>query len=201
MKNLDFLPARFHQAVRRRQLNRKNTLLSIVLAIGLVGLYTMNDSRLRSAQAALQTLQADDALRAQQRARLEVLTVRKQILSQREAVIADLDDDAPCDAVLAEISRLLSDEMAVRSLSLEIQTIVPEGKEEIDPVRDRGPTRLVLRGEARSDVQVGIFVGKLSACPLFDELQLKFLRAAESSGALERAFELAFTVKRVALDR
>jgi hypothetical protein len=91
--------------------------------------------------------------------------------------------------------------MAVRSLSLEIQPVVPEGAEEIDPVLDRGPTRLVLRGEASSDIQVGIFVGKLSACQLFDDVQLKFSREAESPGALDRAFELAFTVKRIALDR
>jgi len=201
VKNIDFLPASFHEAVRRRCLNRRNTLLSMALATGLIGLHVTNDSRLRTAKAALQTLQADDALHEQQQARMEVLTIRKRILSQRQALISELDDDASCDAILAEITRLLSDEMAVRSLFLEIQPIVPGGDEEIDPVRDRGPTQLVLKGEAGSDVQIGIFIGKLSACQLFDEVQLKFSRAAALPGSLDREFELAFTVKRIALDR
>jgi hypothetical protein len=201
VKDLDFLPASFHVAARQRQMNRRNTALSICVAIALLSLHFVNESRLRAAQAALQTLQSDSIARENQAARLEVLTVRKQVLSQRQGVIDELDDDAPLDIVLAEIARMLSKQMKVQSLILEVQPFVTDGKRTVDRTVTRGPTRIMMQGEARSDVEVGILVGKLSACQLFEDVRLKFSRAAGTSSVLEREFEVTFGVKRVALNR
>jgi hypothetical protein len=201
VKDLDFLPASFHMAAQRRQMNRRNTVLSICVAMGLLGLHWVNESRLRTAQAALQNLQSDSILRENQAARLEVLTVRKHVLCQRQSMIDQLDDDAPLDIVLAEITRMLSKQMQVHSLILAVQPVVPESKHTVDPIVTRGPTQITMRGEAQSDVQVGILVGKLSACQLFEDVRLKFSRAADSGSVLGREFELTFGLKRIALNR
>jgi hypothetical protein len=57
----------------------------------------------------------------------------------------------------------------------------------------------VLQGVAPNDVEVGTFFGRLSSCPLLEEVRLSYSREAEKSGRSMREFELKFSIRRVSL--
>jgi len=69
----------------------------------------------------------------------------------------------------------------------------------VDALLDRGRTEVVLRAVAATDVEIGIFFGKLTASPLFDDIRLGFSREMERAGRAMREFELKIAVKRVTL--
>jgi hypothetical protein len=201
MKEVDFLPESFHQARIRRRLVRRNVVYSLVLLVGFASLHLVKASQLRSAHAALTDLSAGDQPRSLLRGRLRVLQNRKRALQDRLDLVNRLDDDAPLDVAVAEITAQMSDSMAIRSLLVE--TTAPDGvdADKCDPLLDRGPTRVVLDGVAVDDVQVGSLWGRLDASPLFDRVKLSFCDGAEEAGRRMRKFQLVFDVRRVALSR
>ncbi len=197
MKELDFLPRDFHEARRRRYLMRRNTLYLIALGIALGCLHFVNGSQLRSAKASLDAFHAGDHERNLQRNRLRELRAGKQGLEARLGLLSRLDDDAPLDIVVAQITRYMNDSMAIRSLVVESTPLENADPEASDPLLDRGPTQVVLGGIAATDVEVGIFFGRVAECALFDDVKLSFSRKIEEAGRQMCEFELIFKVRRV----
>lgn len=202
MKDIDFLPLKYHETVHRRRENRKNALLCALLVMAFGGLHLMNASRIRTTEAALNVLRAGDQSRYAEIQRLRELQTRRQTLQEQEALLERLDDDAPVDAVLAELTRLMPKGMRVKALSIKVEPVqVVDPKTAPDPVLDRDATRGSLTGLAVSDVEVGIFFGKLSASPLFGEVSLAFSRDAGPQHPGAREFELGFRVLRVTVSK
>jgi hypothetical protein len=199
MKDLDFLPASFHAARRRRRQRRRNILYVATVIVSLVGLHGINEIRIRAAEASLARLDAASTSLDPKRQQLAGLRARHQVLDHRMTLISRLDDDAPINAVLAEITRYMNEAMALRSVSIE--STVPKAPKggSADPVLDRGPTRVVLQGVAAHDVQIGQFWGQLRQSPLFAEVELSYTRKTQEQGRQMREFELACTLKRVTL--
>jgi hypothetical protein len=56
MKELDFLPLSFHQAIARRREHRRNMALSVALVLAMGVLHVVNNQRINSAQASLAAL-------------------------------------------------------------------------------------------------------------------------------------------------
>jgi Tfp pilus assembly protein PilN len=185
VKEIDFLPQRWRDAQRHRRQNRRNAFWLILMAAALGILYFSNATRIRAVAAVAERPEAVS---------LEALVNRKAELEARRAVLrskgdvcSHLDDAAPPDALLAEITRLLSRSMALRALTLE--TIVsPVGSE---------VTQVSLEGVAATDVDVGIFFERLASSPLFDQVEMKYSKQDHASGRLVRAFSFRFEVNRV----
>ena len=199
MKELDFLPKSFHDAARRRMRNRTNLILSAAEAGSWATLCVFNATRLRSAQAALNVLKSTEDARFAQQVRLDVLQERRDTFQKNAALIERLDDDAPLHVVLAEITRLMTDSMQVRSIELSVEPLAGDGKTPVDPLMDRESTAATLRGLAKSDVDVGIFFGRLSESPIFDNAALGFSRGQGDGLDGAREFELSFRVRRVSI--
>jgi hypothetical protein len=208
MKELDFLPQSFHEAIRRRWRNRRNLLYTLAVVTGLAVVHGLTQSEIRSAEAALNTFHEGAGLRGSQRARLIALQQVKIGLQSKADLLNQLEDDAPIDAVIAEIDRLMESNMALRDVS--IRTVSPP--EPVTPrtpaagtsprvgqETQRGRLEAVLKGVAANDVQVGTFFGRLSSCPLLEEVRLSYSREAQQSGRSMREFELKFAIRRVAL--
>jgi hypothetical protein len=186
----------------------------MVLVAAFGGLHLLNETRLRSVQAALTVLRSGDESRQRMQSRLDGLSGEKTRLDHRAQLVSLLDDDAPMDAVLAEITRLMTESMRISSLLVKTDPPAfdsgaaashnpnaPGLPAVPDPVLARGPTRVTLLGLAASDVEVGVFFGKLSASPLFADLTLAYSRQADGPGTRGlRQFELSFRVRRVVVN-
>ena len=109
MKELDFLPQTYRDAVRRRRQTRRNLYYGLALAFALVGLHVSNASRIRSAEATLTALLFDGGTWESARGQVMALEARKALLQRRAALINELEDDAPLDAIIGEIAPLLSE--------------------------------------------------------------------------------------------
>ncbi len=199
MKEIDFLPQWHRDTVRYRQLARRNVCLAVLMVAALSCLHLSNASGIRSASAALAALDLGQQESMQNQARLTSLQIRKERLQEQSKVIGRLEDDAPLDAVIGEISHLLGDSMAIRGITLETAPQpVPEPQDETpDPVFERRTTRVTVAGMAATDLDVGIFYGKLTSCPLFGDVEMLYSRQKVDSGRQVRLFELSFTVQPV----
>lgn len=199
MKDIDFLPQVFHAAMRRRRQFRRNSVYALALIGAMSVLHSVSTARLRTAEAALAIVQTGDAERLALQARIDGLEARCQTLRKQVGLLAVLDDDAPLDAILGEITRRMTRSMSLRGLTLQsvraaLATEVPAGT---TPAQ-KG-TELTIRAVAASDVEVGVFFGKLSSCPLFDEVRLSYSKEVEFQGRLMREFELKLVVRPVQL--
>ena len=204
MKDLDFLPRQYRDARRRQRRRRSNLRYSLVLAMALLGLHVANASRIRSAEAALGALVADGGVWESARAQVTSFQARKDIRETQGALVSALEDNAPVDSVIAEITALLSKSMAIRSLVVQVvPTDAAARKDGPSPAGEPGPgrTRVQLVGVAANDVEVGVFFGRLSACPLFEEVTMTFCHETQVAERPMREFELKFAVKRVELER
>ncbi len=204
MKEIDFLPASFHQARIRRIRTQRNLRFSLVLIAAFGALHLAGATRLRGLETALASYQAGEGDRLCQQARLASLRARRQNVARESALVSQLDDDVPLDAMVAEIHRLMTDSMALRSLEVVRSAAPPEKgpdgtEKKPDPVLSHGPTSASLTGVAASDVEVGMFYGRLASCLLFGDVRLSFSREVEQSGRQMREFEIRMAVRRVAL--
>jgi len=195
MKEIDFLPADFHEALRGRRQTRRNTLYLIALVLALGCLHLVNDTRLRAAEACLSALRSTGVEKRVQRDRLAGLRRARQSLERRRDLIGRLDDGRPVDAVIAEVSRLTSGSAAVRSLLIEAGTGEARVKEEADPVFAYGRLEVVLVGAAATEVDVGILWGRLLESPLFEQITLGFSRQRREGGGQPFEFEFRFAVR------
>ena len=203
MKELSFLPRRYAERARQRRRNRRNLCLTLAMTGALGMLHVVNGSRIQVASAALQAL--DDGRREQSsaRARLHALRRLREEQQDRARLTSRLDDSAPVEGVGGEITRLLGASMAIRGLELVTEPaparqddgLEPAG--DPDPVMDRGLTKVTIQGVAPTDIDVGIFMGQLTASPLFDQVELHESVQDELFGRHVRAFEFSFVVRRV----
>lgn len=203
MKEIDFLPQSYHEANRRRNHNRRNLLYCFAVFTILAVMHGLTASQIRSAEAALNVMRSGANLRGTQRARIDGLKRIRSVLQSNAEVVNELVDDAPMDAVIAEINRLMGPTTAFRSVSIrpvsEPDAPSKSEKKEIDPVRQHGRTEGVLVGVAANDVEVGTFFGRLSSCPLLNDVRLSYSHETELSGRSMREFELKFAIRRVAM--
>ena len=189
MKELDFLPQSFHEAVRQRRQFRRNILFSIGLLIALGSLHVVNQKRIRTAEACLSTLCSGSGSFQNARQLIDSLRIRKDVLAERAALLNRLEDGAPLDAIMGEISRLMGDPMAIRTLQIETERPADDhagagnlqgGKTTNDQtpqpsaVPRPGATKVQLTAVAANDMEIGVFLGRLSTCPLFEDIRMAF---------------------------
>jgi hypothetical protein len=63
-----------------------------------------------------------------------------------------------------------------------------------------GPIEVRLTAVAADDMEIGIFIGRLSTCPLFEDIRMVFSQETQDEQQPMREFQLTFTVKRVEIE-
>ncbi|MBS3735088.1 MAG: PilN domain-containing protein [Phycisphaerae bacterium] len=202
MANVDFLPKRvLLQRARRARLVRQGFLLCVCL-VALTGLAFVRQGRVRQA-----------------RAEKEIWTERSENVRQQVALRRDLEREQAELALKKKIHEQLGTRIGARDLLAELSRLLPPTMsltalefEQIDAQREtrrhagrtprnggdgealRASLRLVIRGLAPNDVDVANFIGRLSACPLFTEVQMGYTRTVEFRNREAREFEASFSV-------
>lgn len=205
MKNVDLLPQRYVDRLTRRRYRRRNLLWSLTVLGALGLLYLMTDARIRAASARLAEYQEEQELQERTQTRWEALRYRKAELQRQSDVIDRVDDDAPVDLVMAELSGFLNEAMAIRAIELErveddtahLAALAEQDASE----STRTVTRVRLEGVAPSDVDIGMFYGKLSASPLFEKVELRYTRERVEANRVMRAFEVCFRIVAINVSR
>lgn len=204
---IDFLPERLKtQRLRRRRILRQAGLLSLAAA-GVVVWACFSDGRVATAQARLDMLR-DRCGNAQkllaQRADLQ----RQQAeLLIKERISQRLGSRADALEVMSELERLLPPQVSLINLSLDaVQVSVPV----VAPVVRGGPVRaeglprestvrrlrLVITGIAPSDVDVANFIAQLPTSPLFEDVNMGYVRSLVLQNCRAREFQVSCHVVR-----
>lgn len=212
MKEIDFLPHSYHQAVRRRTERRRNLLMCVGLALAMICLHGLNVTRIRSAEAALSAMRNGSGAWQSAQARLSALEKQKASLRERLDLISRLEDAAPLNAAIGEIAGLMTGSMAIRELSVETASPDAAGRSSVPlspqtaaqtggvvkaGISSPTETRVRMTGVAATDVEVGIFLGKMGACPLFSNVTLGYSREERAAGRKMREFEVSCTIRPV----
>jgi Tfp pilus assembly protein PilN len=148
----------------------------------------------------------------QQIERLKDLEARKAGLVRKVELSADLLERVPRSHILARLTKALPSDTSLQVLVLstvdvEVPVTKPpatNGKEEKAPIAKSSKSKRVEKirrqeiqfrvdGLAATDVQVAEYIARLSADPLFEEVNLKFSEEFPyAPGVTMRRFELTF---------
>lgn len=203
MERVNFLPERIRtRRARRKSLLRQGYLFVVVLAaMGMLSYVLQGDIREARAEARrLEVRSTDLARQLAQRATLEAercdLLIKKRIDDRLGSRVSAL-------AVLAGLSRLVPETIALMELSLDNMTVtVPVGAARApagpgataaQTVRDQQKTitrvRLVVTGIAPTDVDVASFIGQISAADLFEDVNIGYVKTVPFRGRTARQFQ------------
>ncbi len=205
MSEIEFLPERVRrQRQRQRRLLRAGCLLG-ACAAAMAALTYVRQGRIAEARADCAAL-SDRAANVRHQARmLEPLQRQVADLMVRKRIDAELGSRTGCTAVLAELCRLMPENVVL--VSLELRPV--EARPAADASGDRRHRssraavavaaeggggvlrrqRLVLTGMAPTDVDVANFIGQLSASCLFQDVNLGYARPAAYRGRSAREFQ------------
>jgi Tfp pilus assembly protein PilN len=204
---IDFLPDRLRERrIRARQLCRQTGLLLLAGAL-LAAWICFSQRNVSQAQAELETLKARSANVQRVLAQREELQKQQADLLLKEQISDRLGSRAGALDVLAELERLLPTGVSLTSLNLDgVQLTLGT-----ELVRDRGPARpvglpprestvnrlqLVLTGIAPGDVEVASFIGQMTASPLFEDVNMGYIRGQVVQGRRAREFQVSCHVVR-----
>jgi len=206
MNEVDFLPESIRQQrAHHKQIVRQSYLLvACVLAMGLLAY--VRQGRVDVARAEVATLSARAENLGRQIAMIPPLERQMAHLMIKKQINEELGSRTDCAAVLAELCRLMPENMAL--LSLELKTVdvrVPA----VRPARQSSRTaaaagmgrssksaaeivrrvRLHVTGIAPTDVDVADFIGQLSTSCLFEQVQMGYSKTKAFRGRSSREFQ------------
>ena len=206
MQHVDFLPERIKaQRRRRRRIAKQTYMLTICLAgLAMLG-YTRNGriGIVRAEMAQLGAREADNSLQLQRR---EDLEREKAGLYVIQRIDEQLGSRLSTFMMLSELQRLIHEPMTLTQLSVETMdvSVAAGGSAGINgSYRPRvaglpGPSgatvkrvRLTLTGLAREDMDVADFIGQMSACPLFRDVNMGYSRNVKIKDRTARQFQLS----------
>ncbi len=210
MQDVDFLPdeIRHSREHRRRLLSQCNLL--VICALALLALAGLRHERLRQARAELGVLTERTERASEQLDLLAELRQKQSELKLKRQVAADMGSSVEALDVLAVITDLAPEAVAMRSLRLETvelrqQARPDEGGDQSAPRVAMGSEpetatvrRLQLRmtGIAPSDVEVANFIAALATNPLLEDITMGYARDVEFRGRRAREFQVSCYVVR-----
>lgn len=197
MLKVDFLPERIRTQRERRAALSRQVVLMGVCVLGLVVLGFARQGRLQMAQAQMRVLRektADVERQLAYRIKLEEqqadLLVKKRITDEVGSRVNTLD-------ILAALQQVLPPSIFMTSLSME----TVETTQDVAPVASKDPKRkekakpivtkriqLVFTGVASNDVDVANVIAQLSACKLFEDVNMVYVRKSDFRGQSVREF-------------
>jgi Tfp pilus assembly protein PilN len=195
MRPVEFLPERIRfQRARRRRLTRQGCLLGACI-LAMAALTAIRQGRIASAKADLVTLESRLVNTQGQLAMIAPLEQQMADLLIKKRIDEELGSRTDCTAVLAELCHLMPANLSL--VALELKTVdVGEGAAHAGAAAPAGPgsdnprrVRLVITGMAPSDVDVANFIGQMSASPLFDEVNMGYVKTVPYRGRSGREFQ------------
>ena len=206
MTPLEFLPERIRtQRQRRARLVRRGYLLALCV-LAMVGLSYARHGRLNQARG--QLVQFTDRAEDMQRqvAKIQPLEQQMADLLIKKRIDEELGSRTDCTAVLSELCRLLPPNMSL--ISVELRTVeIPLDRKSGAPAVNTGTSprlagapvkspemmlrrvRLMITGLAPTDVDVANFIGQMSACPLFEDVNMGYAKGVTFRNRSAREFQ------------
>jgi Tfp pilus assembly protein PilN len=211
MQSVDFLPddIRQRRERRRRLVNQVNLLAICALALALLAV--LRQDRIQEARGQLAMLTERTGRAAEQINLLDELHRQQSELALKKQVDEDMGSCVSALDVLAVVTHLTPENVALRSLELETVEVVEEPAEqggtnesdkpqvalgaEREPVKVR---RLQLRitGLAPSDVDVANFIASLAGNPLLEDITMGYARDVKFRQRRAREFLVSCYVVR-----
>ncbi len=212
MNTIDFLPERIrHQRSRRAALQRQAVLLGLVA--GLLGLWAWaNQGRIDQAEAHCQALAGSRQAVQNQIALIPDYQRQLEAGQVKVRISRELGSRLDLQAVLAELSRLLPPSAALTGLecrTVEV-SLRPTASMLTGGARAasaggltlKAPTearvKLLITGICPTDVDVANFIGQLSACPLFEDVNMGYAKTemVDQKQRKARSFEVSCLLAR-----
>ncbi len=203
MREVEFLPERIrHQRFRRRRLVRQGYLLAVcVLLMGVLSYF--NNVRVTQAQAELGTLEEHSSYLSGQIEKIPPLERELAELLIKKRIESELGSRTDCTAVLAELCRIMPENMAMVSLdlkSMDVRVKIPAGSGANQSARASAGgaarttrtvrrARLVITGVAPTDIDVANFIGQLSSSCVFENVKMGYAKTAILGDRTAREFQ------------
>jgi len=213
MHNVDFLPERIRAQRRRRRRIAKHTYMLTICLAGLAILGFLRNGQLQTVRAEVGQLGVQEADIALQLARRDVLEREKAELYVIQRIDGQLGSRLSAYMLLSELQDLLPPSVVLTHLSVETKDVlVGAGSAGASGNRSRGVRtaaarssgtdatvkrlRLSLTGLATKDVDVANFIGQVSACPLFEDVNMSYSRDVKIKDRMARQFQASCYVVR-----
>lgn len=191
MRNIDFTPSWYRDAVAARSVRRRHIVWVVLLVGSLGGWAFVQDARIRSARADTRLL---EGIFAQQSASVHLAMELDEQLEHARArleVLAGLEGGANQCRLLAEISELLPATVVLDGVQITRRNRLAIETDEGAPDRGEVPRlNTTIRGHAIKGRDVGRLMKALSASGVFDEVGLTFSRPSRIGGLDVREFEI-----------
>jgi Tfp pilus assembly protein PilN len=197
VRELEFLPAWYGQARSRYRWLRMQAVTTLLLVAGLGLWLALAQRNIRSAQAALNSV---DAQLAQSQLELEQLQVQLKLKNQLEfqrKIVSRLGMQVEVSRMINTLERLMPKEMSFTELAFDTTEEIVKAAD--GSSNDRNPTksrslRVKLLGVAPSDVDLANFLAGLTNVAFFQDVSLTYARDKSQVGHVMREFEVAFTM-------
>lgn len=205
MRHVDFLPEFIKAGRRRRQRILRQTYMLTICFAGLTLLGFLRYGRVETARAELAQLgarEADLSLQLQRRVDLERQKAELYIIQR---IDEQLGSRLSTFLLLSELQRLVNEPMALIQLSVETMEVAQEttghgrtnrtlrprlaGQRPSGTGKTIKRLRLTLTGVTPTDVDVANFIGQMSACPLFEDVNMGYSKNVKIGNKTARQFE------------
>ena len=213
MQNVDFLPERIRAQRRRRRRIAKHTYMLTIVLAGMTILGFLRRGQIQAVRAEEGQLDGQKADIALQLARRDVLEREKAELYVIQRIDGKLGSRLSAFMLLSELQSLLPPSIVLTQLSVETMDVLVGGRgaggngRRGRGVRTAGSRsggtdatvkrlRLTLTGLATKDVDVANFIGQVSACPLFEDVNMSYSRDVKIKDRTARQFEASCYVVR-----
>jgi len=204
MLSIDFLPEKIRiQRARRKNLARLAYLLC-ACGFGMVAIACVGHSRKASARDQRTMLDKCSENTRQQLALRETLELEEAKLNIKKEIDEELGSRVNTRDIFAELSRLLPKSMSITKFSLEATEVPVKVQRAIDTEASNRPrpaepakekvkmvkrVTVAIEGLAPNDVDVANFIGQLSACPLFENVDMGYTKTVQFRGREAREFQ------------
>jgi hypothetical protein len=209
MRELEFLPAWYHQTRQRKRVVKFQTWVLVVLIVGL-GTWTFQSQRnARAAQLLLGNLKGQLAQsRTEQQLLEEQLRLRKELQTQ-EQLIASLGYPVEMTRLLQTLDTIMPREMSLTEFNCETEELPQQPQaqgtnvallrastSDNQPQQNHLARRLKVRvvGVVPSDVDLANLLAGLTNVTFFDQVALTYSRGRVESGHVLREFEVTFSM-------
>ena len=206
MQHVDFLPERIKAQRRRRRRIAKQTYMLAICLAGLAVLGYTRNGRVAIVRAELAQLGAREADNNLQLQRLVDLEREKAGLYVIQRIDEKLGSRLSTYLMLSDFESLVREPMTLTQLSVETMDVSTSGDgsarinsanrpRSVGLPAGSGTTvkrvRLTLTGLAREDVDVANFIGQMSACPLFRNVNMGYSRNVKIKDRTARQFQVS----------
>ena len=203
---IDFLPERMKaRRARNRRILRQVNLLVLAAATFAAWLY-FSDRRVARAAAEMDLLKDRSANVQNLLSQRDALEKQQGTLLIKERIGTRLGSRAGVLDVLSELQRLLPPGVSLTTMNLDAVQVTSTAELVRDhsalapgaAPRESVVTRLqlVLTGIAPSDVDVATFIGQIAASPLFEDVNMGYIRNQVVQGRRAREFQVSCHVVR-----